>query len=49
MWVVVGIVVLVAFDATWKYVVGLVAIGVGVLFLRGGLTAVVRQDERRPR
>jgi ABC-type siderophore export system fused ATPase/permease subunit len=47
MWVVVGVVALLTFSASWRYVVGIVAIGVGLLFLRGGLTALVRQDDRR--
>ena len=47
MWLVVGIIALVTFTASWKYVVGIVAIGVGLLFLRGGITALVRQDARR--
>jgi hypothetical protein len=43
MWVVVGIFILVSFSAGWKYVVGAVCIGVGLLFLRGGLVAYLRQ------
>jgi len=47
MWIVVGIVVLVRFTAGWRYVVGIVAIGIGLLFLRGGAAALARQAERR--
>ncbi|HKA03804.1 MAG TPA: hypothetical protein VKD67_05725 [Acidimicrobiales bacterium] len=43
MWVVVGVVILVAFTASWKWIVGIVCIGVGLLFLRGGLAAYLRQ------
>jgi hypothetical protein len=47
MWIVVGIVVLVSFHAGFKFVIGIFAIGVGLLFLRGGLTAAARQQQRR--
>jgi hypothetical protein len=47
MWIVVGIVIIVAFTAGWKYVAGIVCIGIGILFLRGGLVALARRD--RPR
>lgn len=43
MWIVVGVVVLIWFTAGWKWAVGIVCIGVGLLFLRGGLAAYVRQ------
>jgi hypothetical protein len=43
MWVGVGVVILVALTANWKWVIGVVCIGVGLLFLRGGLTAYLRQ------
>jgi hypothetical protein len=43
MWIVVGLVVLIGFTAGWKWAVGIVCIGVGLLFLRGGLVAYVRQ------
>jgi hypothetical protein len=47
MWIAVGATALIWFDASWRYVVGIFAIGVGLLFLRGGLAAIVRQNERR--
>jgi hypothetical protein len=43
MWVVVGVVIMVSFRAGWRYVVGAVSIGIGALFLRGGLTALSRR------
>ena len=43
MWIVVGVVILVGFTAGWKWIVGIVCIGVGLLFVRGGLAAYVRQ------
>lgn len=47
MWIAVGIVALVTFTASWKTIAGVVAIGVGVLFLRGGIMAFARQGARR--
>jgi hypothetical protein len=47
MWIIVGVVILIWLTASWKYVVGIVAIGIGVLFARGGLAALVRQAARR--
>jgi ABC-type siderophore export system fused ATPase/permease subunit len=48
MWILVGIVAFIAFSTSWKYVVGIFALGVGLLFLRGGLASLVQRDERRP-
>ena len=47
MWIVCGIVALVALHASWKLVPGLVFIGVGLFFLRGAAATVVRREERR--
>jgi hypothetical protein len=47
MWVIVGVAILVGFHAGWKWAVGLVCIGIGLLFMRGGLVAVVRRDHHR--
>ena len=46
MWVVVGVVILVAFRASWHVVVGIVCIGIGALFVRGGVVAARRQTRR---
>jgi hypothetical protein len=43
MWIIVGVAIFIAFTASWKWAVGIVCIGVGLLFLRGGLAAYVRQ------
>jgi len=43
MWVCVGVVIMVWFTAGWKWIVGSVCVGIGLLFLRGGLAAYVRQ------
>jgi len=44
MWIVIGIVMMVTFSASWRFVVGAVCIGIGALFVRGGLAAYVRQS-----
>jgi hypothetical protein len=45
MWIVVGIVMMATFTASWKFVVGAVCIGIGGLFLRGGLASFIRQNK----
>ena len=47
MWIAVGIVALATFTSSWKVIVGVVAIGIGALFLRGGIVAFARQGARR--
>ena len=46
-WIGCGVLALVALTASWKFIPGVVMIGIGLLFLRGGFTAVARRD--RPR
>ena len=45
MWIVVGVVALVALSAAWRLIPGVVFIGIGLLYLRGALTTVVRRDK----
>ena len=45
MWIVAGIVALVALSASWKLVPGIVFIGIGLLYLRGALTTVARRND----
>ncbi|MBV8951504.1 MAG: hypothetical protein JOZ99_11555 [Actinobacteria bacterium] len=45
-WIACGIVALVGLHASWKIVPGIVFIGIGLFFLRGALTTVVRRSER---
>ena len=45
-WIVVGIVIMVTFDAGWKFIPGIVAIGVGLMFLRGAAATVVRRSQQ---
>jgi hypothetical protein len=47
MWLAVGIVVLVGVSASWHIVPGIVAIGIGLFFLRGAAASLVRRDTRR--
>ena len=43
-WILCGVYALVALNASWKLVPGVVFIGVGLLWLRGAVTAGARQD-----
>ena len=43
-WIVVGIVIMVTFSAGWRFIPGIVAIGIGLLFLRGAAATVVRRQ-----
>jgi hypothetical protein len=48
-WIACGIVALVALDASWKFVPGIVFIGIGLFFLRGAAATIVRHSERDAR
>jgi hypothetical protein len=43
LWIGCGVVALVRLSASWKLIPGIVFIGVGVYFLRGAATSVVRR------
>jgi hypothetical protein len=45
-WIAAGVVDLVALDASWKLIPGIVFVGIGLLFLRGAAVTVVRRAER---
>jgi hypothetical protein len=45
-WIVCGVLALVALKASWKFIPGVVMIGIGLLFLRGGFTAIARHERR---
>ena len=47
MWLAVGVVVLVDVSASWHLIPGIVAIGIGLFFLRGAAASLVRRDARR--
>jgi hypothetical protein len=47
MWVAVGVIVMVAASFSWRFVLGIVAIGFGLFFLRGAGATVVRREHRR--
>jgi hypothetical protein len=47
MWVAVGLIILFAATFRWRFVVAIVAIGIGLFFLRGAGATVVRRDQRR--
>ena len=44
LWIVVGVVVLTSLDASWKFIPGVVSIGIGLLFLRGALATIARRS-----
>lgn len=46
-WLAVGIIMLVALHASWKLVPAIFSIGVGMLYLRGALGAVIRRERLR--
>jgi hypothetical protein len=47
MWITVGVVVLTSVSASWRIVPGIVAIGFGLLFLRGAAATVARRSAPR--
>jgi len=46
MWIACGVISLVVLKATWKYIPGVVFIGIGLFYLRGALGTVARHEER---
>ena len=44
LWILTGILTLARLHASWKLIPGVVAIGIGMLFLRGALATVVRRS-----
>jgi hypothetical protein len=49
MWVAAGIVALTSLSAVWKFVPGILFIGVGLFFIRGAGATVLRRGRRPPR
>ena len=47
MWLAVGVVVILTMQSTWKLVPAIVAIGIGLMFLRGAGATVLRRERRR--
>jgi len=43
-WILCGVYALVGLNASWKLIPGVVFIGIGLLWLRGAVTAGARQD-----
>jgi hypothetical protein len=48
MWIVVGIIELFALSASWRFVPGILFLGIGVLFLRGAAVTITRHEDRAP-
>jgi hypothetical protein len=46
-WIICGVIELVALQASWRFVPGIFFIGVGIFFLRGAATTVMRREARR--
>ena len=44
-WIACGVIALTSLHASWKLVPGIVFIGIGLLFVRGAATTVVRRDK----
>jgi Flp pilus assembly protein TadB len=47
MWIAVGIIAIASLTAWWRFVPGIVFIGIGLLFLRGASATIVRRDRRQ--
>jgi hypothetical protein len=47
MWLAVGVVVILTLHSTWKLVPAILAIGIGLMFLRGAGATVMRRERRR--
>jgi hypothetical protein len=45
-WVVAGIVMIFALRSSWKLVPVVVSIGIGLLYVRGGITALARHADQ---
>jgi hypothetical protein len=43
MWIVVGVILLVSLSASWKFIPGIVCIGLGLMYLRGAVITVARR------
>ncbi len=48
LWLAVGVSVMVAEKFAWRFIVGIVAIGIGLFFVRGAGATVVRRERRIP-
>jgi hypothetical protein len=47
MWVGVGAIILLTTSWSWRLVPAIVAIGIGIMFLRGAGATVIRRDRRQ--
>lgn len=47
MWLAVGLVILLTLRAPWRFIPGIVSLGIGLMFLRGGAATVLRREHRR--
>jgi hypothetical protein len=47
MWIAVGVIMFLTLSTGWKLIPAIVAFGIGVLFLRGAGSTVLRRERRR--
>jgi hypothetical protein len=47
LWIAVGVIIMVAASFSWRFILGIVAIGIGLFFIRGAGSTVVRREQRR--
>jgi hypothetical protein len=47
LWVAVGVIIMVVGSFSWRFIVGIVAVGIGLFFVRGAGATVVRRERRR--
>jgi len=47
MWLAVGVVVVMTLSTTWKLIPAVISFGIGLMFLRGAVTTVLRRERRR--
>lgn len=47
LWIAAGVIELIALQASWRFVPGIVFIGIGLFFLRGAIFTVARREDRR--
>jgi hypothetical protein len=46
MWIACGVVAILVLKASWKFIPGVVFIGIGLFYLRGTLGTIARHEER---
>jgi hypothetical protein len=47
MWIAVGVIILLTMSWSWRLVPAIISVGIGVLFLRGAGSTVIRRDRQQ--